>query len=185
MIIFTFSLSFPLASFSLLALFQTSRRHRCRLLRQRLNFSTPRDVVTSDLVSSGRRWSPSDWQSEHSCCRHRSPEKSPWKARYRSSLPVGHGVTVLDPDSCRVVTELKTVDVSQLQCSDKVIDVPVEQVVVLDRPVLGQGRLHARCRAVLRQGGRCPFCAVRWVPQVQFVDGYDVPVIIARPALST
>ena len=41
------------------------RRHRCRLLRQRLNFSTPsRVVVTSDLAGSGRHWSPSDWQSE-------------------------------------------------------------------------------------------------------------------------
>ena len=59
------------ASFSMLALFQTLRRHRCRLLRQRLDFSTPsRVVVTSDLAGSGRRWSPSDWLSEHSCCRH-------------------------------------------------------------------------------------------------------------------
>ena len=65
------TLSFPLASLSLPALFLTLRRHRCRLLRQQLDFSTPpRDLVTSDLVGSGRRWSPSDWQSEHSCCRH-------------------------------------------------------------------------------------------------------------------
>ena len=68
---FAFSLSFPPASFSLLAFFQTLRRNRCRLLRQRLNFSTPsRVVVTSALADSERHWSPSDWQSEHSCCRH-------------------------------------------------------------------------------------------------------------------
>ena len=48
------------------AFFQTLRR----LLRQRLNFSTPsRVAVTSDLASR-RHWSPSGWQSEHSCCRH-------------------------------------------------------------------------------------------------------------------
>ena len=59
------------ASVSLLALFQTLRRHRCRLLRQRLDYSIPsRVVVTSDLAGSGRLWSPSDWLSEHSCCRH-------------------------------------------------------------------------------------------------------------------
>ena len=53
--IFTSSRSFPPASFSLLALFQTFRRHRCRLLRQRLDFSTPsRVVVTSDLEDVGR-----------------------------------------------------------------------------------------------------------------------------------
>ena len=33
--------SFPLASLSLHALFQALRRHRCRLLRQRLDFFTP------------------------------------------------------------------------------------------------------------------------------------------------
>ena len=55
-LIFSYSLSFPPASLSLHALFQTLRRHRYRLLRQRLNFSTPRDVVTFDLVGSGRRW---------------------------------------------------------------------------------------------------------------------------------
>ena len=60
------------------------------------------------------------------------------------------GFKSLIPAPWRVVTELKTVEVSQLQCSDKVIDVHVEQVFVLDRPVLGQGRLHARCRAVLQ-----------------------------------
>ena len=36
--LFTYSLSFPPASFSLLALFQTLRRHKGRLLRQRLKF---------------------------------------------------------------------------------------------------------------------------------------------------
>ena len=42
-----------------------------RLLRQRLDFSTPSQVVvTSGLVGSGRRWSRSDWQCKHSCCRH-------------------------------------------------------------------------------------------------------------------
>ena len=54
----------------------------------------------------------------------------------------------------------KTVEVSQLQCSDKLIDVPVVQVVALVRPVLGQGRSHARCRAVLRQGGKNIVCRV-------------------------
>ena len=58
--LFSFSLSVPPASFSLPALFQTLRRHKCRLLRQRLQFSTPsRVIVTSDLVGSGRRWSRS------------------------------------------------------------------------------------------------------------------------------
>ena len=33
--------------------------------------------------------------------------------------------------------------------------------VLLGRPFLGQGRRHARCRAVLRQNGRCSCCAVR------------------------
>ena len=69
--IFSYSLSFPPASISLLALFQTLRRHWSRLLRQRLDFSTPSQVVvTSGLVGSGRRWSRSDWQCKHSCCRH-------------------------------------------------------------------------------------------------------------------
>ena len=59
------------ASLSLHALFQTMRRHRCRLFRQRLDFSSPsRVVVTSDLVGGERRWSRSDWQCNHSCCRH-------------------------------------------------------------------------------------------------------------------
>ena len=84
------TLSFPLASLSLpSALFQALRRHRCRLLRQRLFSLTPCRVVvvsgiafqhdfaakrgTSGLVGSGRRWSRLDWaaaQSEQSCCRH-------------------------------------------------------------------------------------------------------------------
>ena len=83
------TLSFPLASLSLPALFQALRRHRCRLLRQRLFSLTPCRVVvvsgiafqhdiaakrgTSDLVGSGGRWSRLDWaaaQSEQSCCRH-------------------------------------------------------------------------------------------------------------------
>ena len=119
-IIGIFILTFPFvssASFSLHALFQTLRRHWCRLLRQRLNFSTPsRVVVTSDVVGSGKHWSRSD-------CRANNPVAG--KARNRSSLPIGHGVIVPDPDSCRVVTELKAVEVSQLQCSDKVIDVLV------------------------------------------------------------
>ena len=74
---------------SLHALFQTLRRHRYRLLRQRLfSFTSSRVVVasgivfqlaiaakrgTSDLVGSGRRWSRLDWaaaHSEQSCCRH-------------------------------------------------------------------------------------------------------------------
>ena len=82
------------ASFSLLALFQTLRRHWCRLLRQRLNFSSPsRVVVSSDVVGSGKHWSRSD-------CRANNPVAG--KARNRSYLPIGHGVTVPDPDSCRV-----------------------------------------------------------------------------------
>ena len=90
------------ASFSLLALFQTLRRHWCRLLRQRLNFSSPsRVVVTSDVLGSGKHWSRSDCRANNLVA---------GKARNRSSLPIGHGVTVPDPDSCRVVTELKTVD---------------------------------------------------------------------------
>ena len=56
----TFSISFPPASLSLPALFQTLRRYPYRLLRQRVQFSTPsRVIVTSDLVGSGRRWSRS------------------------------------------------------------------------------------------------------------------------------
>ena len=107
------------ASFSLHALFQTLRRHWCRLLRQRLNFSTPSQiVVTSDVVGSGKHWSRSD-------CRANNPVAG--KATNRSSLPIGHGVIVPDPDSCWVVTELKAVGVSQLQCSDKVIDVQVSR----------------------------------------------------------
>ena len=66
------------ASFSLLALFQTLRRHWCRLLRQRLNFSIPsRVVVTSDVVGSGKHWSLSD-------CRANNPVAG--KARNRSSF---------------------------------------------------------------------------------------------------
>ena len=50
-------LSFPPASLSLHALFQTLRRHGHRLLRQRLNFSTPSRVfVVSGIVV--QHWSP-------------------------------------------------------------------------------------------------------------------------------
>ena len=51
-----------------------------------------------------------------------------------------HRLTVRDPDWCQDVTQLKTLEVSQLQCSDKVIHVAFVQVVVLGRPVLGEGR---------------------------------------------
>ena len=66
---------FPIVSS---ALFQTLRRHWCRLLWQRLNFSTPsRVVVSSDVVGSGKHWSLSD-------CRASNPVAG--KARNRSSF---------------------------------------------------------------------------------------------------
>ena len=71
------------ASFSLLALIQTLRRHWCRLLRQRLNFSTPsRAVVTSDVVGSGKHWSRSD-------CRANNPAAG--KARNAHPCPLVTG----------------------------------------------------------------------------------------------
>ena len=75
------------ASFSLLALFQTLRRHWCRLLRQRLFFSIPsRVVVTSAVLGNGKHWSRSD-------CRANNPVAG--KARNRDSwhsLARGHGL---------------------------------------------------------------------------------------------
>ena len=52
----TCSLSSPSASLSLLALFQTLRRHRYRLLRQRLNFFTPSRVVLASFRDPQLFW---------------------------------------------------------------------------------------------------------------------------------
>ena len=65
---------------------------------------------------------------------------------------------------CRVVTEQKTVEVKQLQCSDKVVDVLVESrrgaagavPAVMDVPVNMQGRWVSRTVKV---------------PQTQFIAG--------------
>ena len=83
-----------------------------------------------------------------------------------------------DPHWCGVLTELKTVEVSQLHCSEKVIDVLFVQVVVLDRPVLGQGLLRARCRVFFDKVVDVPDVLCNGIPQVQFIDGCDVPVIM-------
>ena len=54
------TLPFPLASLSLHALFQALRRHRCRLLRQRLDFFAPSHTLS--FLASGFSTGP---QSEH------------------------------------------------------------------------------------------------------------------------
>ena len=59
-----FMFIFPIGSsrvfFSARALSDVAASHKCRLLRQRLQFSTPsRVIVTSDLVGCRRRWSRS------------------------------------------------------------------------------------------------------------------------------
>ena len=74
-------LSFPPASFALLALLQTLRRHQGRLLRQRLNFSAPLPLLGCKFLStvlsltvrlscsSCRKSSTRKWRIALSCSR--------------------------------------------------------------------------------------------------------------------
>ena len=78
-------------------------------------------------------------------------------------------------DWCLVVSAQTTVEapqflgvsmmIPQVQLLDKLtrpLCATDAGVVSCVRPVLVQGRLHARCRAFVRQGGRCLCCAVEW-----------------------
>ena len=50
--------------------------------------------------------------------------------------------------------------------------------VLLGRPVLRLGRLHGRCRAFFDKVVDVPVVLCNGIPQVQFIDSYDVPVIM-------
>ena len=51
-------------------------------------------------------------------------------------------------------------------------------IVAWVRPVLEQGRLHARCRVFFDKVVDVPFVLSDEVPQMQFIEGSDVPVVL-------